>query len=96
MAENIQYGEAPTVLDRSTTGKRVLLSILFVAILHVLASVLACVVLFELGYSLVTRRPPKSRVRNFAQRIVRYGYHIGMYVTCNTDSLPFPFEELPN
>jgi hypothetical protein len=92
----VQNGDDPTVIDRSTTGKRFLLTILFVIIVRLVEAVLAIVIVFELFYSLVTRRPPAPRVTRFAHRMLRYGLEIGQYLTCNTDRLPFPFEELPN
>ncbi len=96
MADNAHNGDDRAVIDRTTTGKRLLFTIVFVIIVELIEVVLAFVVLFELVYSLVTRRPPNPRVTRFAHRILRYGFDIGQYVTCNTDHLPFPFEELPN
>ena len=67
-----------------------------VAPIGLIEAVLAFVVLFELVYTLITKRSPNSRVARFAHRILRYGFDIGEYMTCNKDQLPFPFDDLPN
>ena len=77
MADNVHNGDDRAVIDRTTTGKRVLFTIVFVIIVRLLEVVLAFVVLFELVYSLVTRRPPNPRVTRFAHRILRYAFEIG-------------------
>ncbi len=96
MADDVHNGDDVAVIDHMTTGKRFLFTLVFVIILYLIGVVLAFVVLFELVYSLVTRRPPNPRVTRFADRVLRYAFEIGQYMTCNTDHRPFPFEELPS
>ena len=96
MADDTPTHDDTTVIDRSVTGKRILLTLLFVIIVRLLEAVIAVVVLFELGYSLITKRPPSTRVTSFAQRMLRYGFDIGQYMICNKDQPPFPFDDLPN
>ena len=96
MADNAYDGDDVAVIDRMTTGKRFLYTLVFVIIVRLIEFVLAFVVLFELIYSLVTRRPPNPRVTRFADRVLRYAFEIGQYMTCNSDHPPFPFEELPS
>lgn len=96
MADNIPNGEHTVTVTHSTTGKRVLCTLLFVIVLHLVAAVLAFLILFELGYAAVTQRLPHGRVTRFARRVVRYGFDICQYITWNSENLPFPFEELPN
>ncbi len=84
-----------TIINRGTTGKRILFTILFMIIFRLVGVVLSLVILFELLFSLITKRPPSERVTHFAHRIVLYGYEIGQYVTYNKDEQPFPFDEFP-
>ena len=84
------------VIERSTTGKRILFTILFVIIFELLKAVIGCIVLFDLTYSLITKRPPNARVTRFAHRVLRYGLDIGKYITFNKEELPFPFEDFQN
>ena len=96
MADDVHNGDDVAVIDRTTTVTRFLFTLVFVIIIRLIEVVLAFVVLFELVYSLVTRRPPNPRVTRFADRVLRYAFEIGQYMTYNTDHPPFPFEELPN
>ena len=96
MADDAHNGDDATVIDRSATGKRILFTILFACVIRLIEAVLAFVVLFQLIYSLITKRPPNTRVTRFANRILCYAFDIGRYITCNKDQLPFPFDDLPN
>lgn len=96
MVHVANHGDDATVIDRSTTGKRILFTILFAIVVRLLEVVLAFVVLFELVYSLITKRSPHARVIRFANSLLCYAYDVGEYVTCNKDQPPFPFDELPD
>lgn len=95
MTDHFPGGENTATVTYTSLGKRVLFTILFVMILHLLASVLGLLVLFELAYAALTQRPPHARVTLFARRVLRYAVDIGQYITWNTEDLPFPLEELP-
>jgi hypothetical protein len=84
-----------TTVERSQTGIRILLSLLFVVIFRVTSVVLAVVVVFELLYALVTRQPPSDRVRSFANRTLSYLYSLTRYLTYNQTEVPFPFSDFP-
>ena len=96
MSDDFHPGNELTLIDRSTTCKRILFTIFFFFVIRLLEVVLAFIVLFELVYSLITQRPPNPRVPRFAHRILRYGFDVGQYVTFNKNELPFPFDDLPN
>jgi hypothetical protein len=83
------------VISRSITAERMLNCFLFVFILHLVVTVLAFVVLFQLVYSLITMGPPIARVTRFADRITRYSFEIFQYMTYNNEHSPFPFKDLP-
>lgn len=90
-----QEPEGGDEIPRSETGLRILLTILFVLIAGVLETVLAVLVLFELGVALVTQRAPSDRVRELANRIISYYYRLGRYMTYNESRVPFPFDDFP-
>lgn len=89
----MQNDETP--IERKETGIRILLSLLFGVIAHVVGTVLGVVVLFELGFVLITKRPPSERVRLFANRTLSYLYHVVRYLTYNAPEPPFPFSDFP-
>ncbi|MEO2050112.1 MAG: DUF4389 domain-containing protein [Pirellulales bacterium] len=95
MADYTLHGDEAIVIDRIATAKRFLFTVLFVIVVRLLEAVLAFVVLYELIYTLITKRSPNARVTRFAHRILCYGFDIGQYITCNKNQRPFPFEDLP-
>jgi hypothetical protein len=82
-------------IERKETAIRILISVLFWVILEVLKGVLGVLVLFELAFALITKRPPSDRVRQFANRTLSYHYRILRYLTYNEPDWPFPFSEFP-
>jgi hypothetical protein len=86
-----------TPIERKETAIRILLTLLFVVIVErVIDAVLAVVILFELVYALITRRPPGERVRRFANRTLSYRYRITRFLTYNEPEPPFPFADFPS
>ncbi|MDG1896110.1 MAG: DUF4389 domain-containing protein, partial [Fuerstiella sp.] len=65
-----------TVIDRSTTGKRILFTVVFAVIGRLIEGVLAFVAVYQLLYTLITKRPPNDRVTRFASRLLRYALEI--------------------
>ena len=82
-------------IERVETGVRALYSLLFFVVARVLEGVIVVVVLFQILFTLITRRLPPTRVRGFANRAISYFYRIGRYLTYNDPDRPFPFAELP-
>ncbi|MBI3301035.1 MAG: DUF4389 domain-containing protein [Deltaproteobacteria bacterium] len=87
--------EDATPIERKETGVRILLSLLFGVIAHVVGTVLGVVVLFELAFALITKRPPSERVTHFANRTLSYLYRVVRYLTYNEPEPPFPFSDFP-
>ena len=86
-----------TQIDRKDTIIRILLTLLFVVIVaRVIEAMLAMVIIFELAYALLTRRPPGERVKRFANRTLSYLYRITRFLTYNEPELPFPFADFPS
>ncbi len=82
-------------VDRGETGRRALISLLFLIIIQVVEAVLLIVVLFELAFAAITRRAPSDTVRRFAKGVLDYTVEVVRYLTYNEDSPPFPFREFP-
>ncbi len=82
-------------IERSETGIRILYTILFLLAIQVVEFVLGVAVLFQLAFALVTRTAPPERVREFAERVIRYAYQVAQYLTWNRDRAPFPFDDFP-
>jgi hypothetical protein len=82
-------------IDRVETGIRIALTLVFALIAAVIDTVLTALVAFELLWTLVTKRAPRPRVRELANRIVAWYYRIGRYLTYNDSRAPFPFADFP-
>src|SRR5262245_45566139 len=89
----IMQDEQP--IERTDTGIRILLSILFLLIAEVLRIVLGVTTAFCLAWTLATKRPPRERVRHFANRVLSYQYRLSRYLTYNEATQPFPFADFP-
>jgi hypothetical protein len=82
-------------IERSETGIRILTTILFLLAVRVVEFVLGLVILFELAFALATRSAPPVRVREFADRVIRYAWQMAQYLTYNRERPPFPFDDFP-
>ncbi len=82
-------------IERKETGIRILLTILFVLILRTVDVVLGVIVLFQLVFTLITKRRPGERVARFANRIITYVMQLLRYLTYQEDQRPFPFSDFP-
>jgi hypothetical protein len=82
-------------IPRKDTLYRIGLTILFAIVAAAIRTVLGLVVVFELLFALITRRPPGLRVRALANRITTYYYRLLRYLTYNESRAPFPFSDFP-
>jgi hypothetical protein len=82
-------------IERKDTGIRILLSVLFIFVVHIGHAVIGAVTLFSLVFALITKRPPGDRVRQFANRTASYLYRVLRYLTYNESEPPFPFADFP-
>ena len=82
-------------IPRKETLYRIGLTALLAIIAGALRTVLALIVVFELLFTLITRRPPGLRVRGLANRITTYYYVVLRYLTYSESRVPFPFSDFP-
>ena len=92
--DEVPVAESPPV-RRSNTGIRILLSLLFAVIWGVIESVLGVVVLFSIGWALISRQAPPERLLEVSNSLVAYSYRIWRYLTYAEPQVPFPFSEFP-
>jgi hypothetical protein len=83
------------VVERGETGIRILLTILYAVAFRVASILLFAIVIFELGWSLVTRQVPHDRVRALANRILSYMYETTRFMSYNLADRPFPLSDFP-
>ena len=83
-------------IERTDTALRMAYSLLFALIISVLETVVGALVVFQLLYTLVTKREPSQRVCELGNRISTYFYRMLRYLTHNSDALPFPFNDFPD
>jgi Domain of unknown function (DUF4389) len=84
-----------TQIERPETGIRILLSLLLLLVAEVVRIALGITVFFAVAWTLVTKRPPSERVRDFANRTLSYQYRLYRYLTYNDPARPFPFSDFP-
>ncbi|MFP8880314.1 MAG: DUF4389 domain-containing protein [Myxococcota bacterium] len=82
-------------LDRGATGVRILYTLVFYVLANVAQGILTVLILFQLGFALITQREPGPEIRRFANQTLSYLVRIGRYLTYNDANPPFPFSEFP-
>jgi hypothetical protein len=82
-------------IERGPTGIRILLTLLFSIIARVVELLLTVIVLFSLGFTLITQQPPSRKLREFANQVCTYFYRMTRYLTYNEAEPPFPFSDFP-
>jgi hypothetical protein len=78
-----------------TTWIRLLYMLLLVILYSVAELVISAVVLFQIVLNLFTGESNK-RLLLFGNQLSRYVYEILLYLTYNSEDLPFPFSEWPS
>jgi len=82
-------------VNRSDVLVRIVYSILFAAIVGLLDTLMAVIVVFQLIFSLATESLPSARLQQFANALIAYYYQVFRYLTHNDSVIPFPFSDLP-
>ena len=79
-------------LKKLSTWKRLFFMLLFAVIMALVRMLLWGVVLLQVGSLLLTGKV-NNHILNFGRSLSVYIYHILLFLTFNTDSLPFPFAD---
>jgi hypothetical protein len=79
-------------LKKLGTWKRLFFMLIFAVIMTLVRMLLWGVVLLQVGSLLLTGKV-NTHILNFGRSLSVYIYHMLLFLTFNTDSLPFPFAD---
>lgn len=90
-------------LKKISTWKRIFFMLIYTVIVGLVRILLWAVILLQIASTLITGKANEN-ILSFGRSLAAYLYHILMFLTFNTDTLPFPFSdweltqelELPN
>lgn len=87
MDEQINYN-----LKQLGTWKRIAFMLIFAAIGGLVRMLLWAVILLQVASALITGKA-NVNILNFGRSLSIYTYHILLFLTFNTETLPFPFSD---
>ncbi|MGR9051716.1 MAG: DUF4389 domain-containing protein [Gammaproteobacteria bacterium] len=79
-------------LKKVSTWKRIFFILVFAVIVGLVRILLWAVVLLQIASALVTGSPNRH-ILDFGRTLAAYLYHILLFLTFNSDRLPFPFSD---
>ncbi|MBS3952131.1 MAG: DUF4389 domain-containing protein [Methylomicrobium sp.] len=79
-------------LKKPSTWKRIVFIMLFAVIVGVVRVVLWGIILLQIAYTLLTGNSNKN-ILDLGKKLAVYLYHIILFLTFNTDEMPFPFSD---
>ncbi len=79
-------------IKKISTWKRIFFMLVFSVIVGLVRILLWTIVLFQVAFALLTGSPNQN-ILDFGRKLSAYLYHILLFLTYNTDSLPFPFSD---
>ena len=87
MDEQINYN-----LKNLSTWKRIFFMLIFAAIGGLVRMLLWAVILLQVASTLLTGKANQN-ILNFGRSLSIYTYHILLFLTFNTETMPFPFSD---
>ncbi len=79
-------------IKKISTWKRIFFMLVFSVIVGLVRILLWTVILFQVAFALLSGAPNQN-ILDFGQKLSAYLYHILLFLTYNTDHLPFPFSD---
>ncbi|WP_349431805.1 DUF4389 domain-containing protein [Methylomarinum sp. Ch1-1] len=79
-------------LKKHSTWKRIFFMLIYTVIVGLVRILLWAVILLQVASTLLTGKCNKN-ILGFGSDLSTYLYHILMFLTFNTDQLPFPFSD---
>ncbi len=79
-------------LKKISTWKRIFFILVFAVIVGLVRILLWAVILLQIASALLTGEPNRN-ILTFGRKLSAYLYHILLFLTYNTDQLPFPFTD---
>lgn len=79
-------------LTQLSTWKRIFFMLIYSAIGGLVRMLLWAVIILQVASALLTGKPNQN-ILNFGRSLSIYTYHILLFLTFNTETLPFPFSD---
>jgi len=79
-------------LKKISTWKRIFFLLVFAVIVGLVRMLLWAVILLQVASTLFTGEPNQN-ILSFGKKLSAYLYHILLFLTYNTEKLPFPFSD---
>ena len=79
-------------IKKPTTWKRIVFILVFAVIVGLVRVLLWAVILLQIASTLLTGSVNKN-ILEFGRKLSAYLYHILIFLTFNSDKLPFPFAD---
>ncbi len=79
-------------LKKISTWKRIFFMLVYSVIVGLVRILLWAVILLQVASALFTGAPNQN-ILSFGSKLSAYLYHILLFLTYNTDKLPFPFSD---
>jgi hypothetical protein len=79
-------------IKKISTWKRIFFMLVFSVIVGLVRILLWTVILFQVAFALLAGTPNQN-ILDFGRKLSAYLYHILLFLTYNTDDLPFPFSD---
>lgn len=79
-------------LKKISTWKRIFFMLVFTVIVGMVRILLWAIIFLQVASALFTGKPNQN-ILSFGSKLSAYLYHILLFLTYNTDKLPFPFSE---
>ncbi|MDD2802228.1 MAG: DUF4389 domain-containing protein, partial [Methylococcales bacterium] len=87
MEEQINFN-----LTQLSTWKRIFFMLVFAAIGGLVRMLIWAVIILQVASTLLTGKANQN-ILNFGRSLAVYTYHILLFLTFNTEALPFPFAD---
>lgn len=79
-------------LKQLSTWKRIFFMLIFAVIGELLRLLVWAVIILQIASSLLTGSPNQN-ILNFGRSLSLYTYHILLFLTFSTETIPFPFSD---
>lgn len=79
-------------IKKISTWKRIFFMLVFTVIVGMVRILLWAVILLQVASALLTGQP-NTNILNFGRTLSAYLYHILLFLTYNSEQVPFPFSD---
>ena len=79
-------------LTQASTWKRIFFMLVFAVIDGLIRTLLWAVIILQIATALLTGKPNQN-ILAFGRNLSLYTYHILLFMTFNTETIPFPFSD---